>query len=80
MLAASLLTFVIGALRYFTLKKGLESPGILSYGDNVNTAEIHAFHRVGIRHYLFMLGACFLAVVIERFYSRISAFIDSNSQ
>lgn len=72
------LTFAIGSFRYFTLKKGLEDPGILSSVKS-HLAEIHGFHRVGIKYYVGLCAVCFLAVLIERFYDSLAAFINNNT-
>lgn len=59
LLVCSVLTFIIGAVRYFQVKNVLENP----------TPEVSAFNRIGIRYYMVAVGAAFTGIFIERLYN-----------
>jgi hypothetical protein len=78
MMVMAVVTFSIGSFRYFTLKKGLEDPG-MRQSIPVLLLEIHGFHRVGVKYYVGLCTICFFGILIERFYDSIASFINNNT-
>eukprot|EP01129_Flabellula_baltica_P013797 TRINITY_DN6485_c0_g1_i1.p1 TRINITY_DN6485_c0_g1~~TRINITY_DN6485_c0_g1_i1.p1 ORF type:complete len:157 (-),score=15.35 TRINITY_DN6485_c0_g1_i1:74-544(-) len=60
----SMVTFVVGMVRYYQVKIVLERPGEAG------------FNRLGLRYYIGILLLCFTAVIIYRGYTAVDLFVE----